>query len=509
MHLHAPVHSRLLTVLVLFGALALSSSTTVFAEDRDVEIVTKRLLESDTNIWHTALSRDDRFVAVGVRGEIQVIALPSGKTEFKLPSGASMFGLSPDGSLVASAGNGGLVVVNRDSGDTVGKRTLPSTPWIDNRFNAARTHRIEFVSNEKLVVVSGNSIVGLDLQSGKESIVLPDKIKHYSFNCSAVSLDQSLLAVGTESGKILVFDISDPTNIVELKTIEPSRPGSVEGLSISEDGMTIYGLTVNLRENPGSRYFAYGLKENGEVRRSLAVHQQSIASAIGPGGRVFIRTDGEEKLRLLDSVSGRWLKTDSTIAARQVKFTGRKPWVVGVKDHKSLWLFVVGTNLQGEVESGQSSRVSSALRHQRKASLLPKYQQEFGEIRTSVDAEQFINRWKGDDDFEGLVAKADEMKPRLKQSEMAAEEEARKRAIAAEEAARKRVLVESQQLTVWRKSLKVESETNCGPVLEVKGNLLKVYSPVRDYGNEHWIKRELLFMPGAGCRFENGSYSGR
>lgn len=58
----------------------------------------------------------------------------------------------------------------------------------------------------------------------------------------------------------------------------------------------------------------------------------------------------------------------------------------------------------------------------------------------------------------------------------------------------------------FRSTIKVGSETNCGPVLEIRADLAKVYSPVKDYGNEHWIRVDQLFPPLTGCRFLNGQY---
>ncbi|MFZ4537463.1 WG repeat-containing protein [Propionivibrio sp.] len=65
---------------------------------------------------------------------------------------------------------------------------------------------------------------------------------------------------------------------------------------------------------------------------------------------------------------------------------------------------------------------------------------------------------------------------------------------------------DSAKIDNFRRGLKVESETNCGPVLDTKGNLIKIYYPVQGYGNEHWIKRGQLLPPGSGCRFVNGNY---
>jgi len=59
---------------------------------------------------------------------------------------------------------------------------------------------------------------------------------------------------------------------------------------------------------------------------------------------------------------------------------------------------------------------------------------------------------------------------------------------------------------LFRSRLKVESETNCGPVIEVKGGLIKIYAPVSNYGNEHWVRLNELFPKDYNCRFYNGKY---
>jgi hypothetical protein len=58
-------------------------------------------------------------------------------------------------------------------------------------------------------------------------------------------------------------------------------------------------------------------------------------------------------------------------------------------------------------------------------------------------------------------------------------------------------------------SIAVGVESNCGPVLEIKGDLTRVYHPVANFGNEHWIRKELLLPTSFGCRFENGTYQGK
>lgn len=65
---------------------------------------------------------------------------------------------------------------------------------------------------------------------------------------------------------------------------------------------------------------------------------------------------------------------------------------------------------------------------------------------------------------------------------------------------------EEAQLKKFRNTLKIGSETNCGPVVETKGDLVKVYFPVANYSSEHWLRSSTVFQPGAGCRFINGNY---
>lgn len=71
---------------------------------------------------------------------------------------------------------------------------------------------------------------------------------------------------------------------------------------------------------------------------------------------------------------------------------------------------------------------------------------------------------------------------------------------------RERVEAAVRAVAAFRKSIKVGEETNCGPVLELKPPLVKIYSPVKDYGNEHWLRMESVFPPGYGCQFVNGKY---
>lgn len=56
----------------------------------------------------------------------------------------------------------------------------------------------------------------------------------------------------------------------------------------------------------------------------------------------------------------------------------------------------------------------------------------------------------------------------------------------------------------FRKSLREGDDTNCGSVIEIKGKLIKVAFAVANYGNEHWVKREVILPPNYYCHYLNG-----
>jgi hypothetical protein len=124
---------------------------------------------------------------------------------------------------------------------------------------------------------------------------------------------------------------------------------------------------------------------------------------------------------------------------------------------------------------------------------------ELANLKTPAETSlTFKNR-----DYDNLIplAKAKLEQYAAKQDALAAAEQ--KARIKAETA---RIAEIQKQHAAWRKGLKVGAVTNCGPVIEIKGTLLKIYAPVKDYGNEHWINRGDLYMPGERCSFLNGAY---
>lgn len=151
--------------------------------------------------------------------------------------------------------------------------------------------------------------------------------------------------------------------------------------------------------------------------------------------------------------------------------------------------------------------------------IVSRYRKGVKEIVTAADARNFITTYASYDpdtlvprvrDIERSLAKKEETEIAQKRLEAETRRQAeifeqarsaREQAAAAEARAQ-----EHKRLVAWRSRIRVESKTNCGPVIEVKGNLIKVYAPVANYSSEHWLERDTLFPPEYNCSWYNGNY---
>ncbi|PKB24405.1 hypothetical protein [Janthinobacterium sp. 64] len=79
---------------------------------------------------------------------------------------------------------------------------------------------------------------------------------------------------------------------------------------------------------------------------------------------------------------------------------------------------------------------------------------------------------------------------------------------AAQEAERQRQ-AEAKKVLAWRKTLQVGSDTFCGPVIEIRHPMVKIFISVQlqGFGNEAWLKSSDIFPPEYGCRNVNGRLS--
>lgn len=147
---------------------------------------------------------------------------------------------------------------------------------------------------------------------------------------------------------------------------------------------------------------------------------------------------------------------------------------------------------------------------------LQRYRDQFESANTSSKFEAFIQSYKNNDPDNLLPQAA------IRRDELRAQE-ARNKAIAEQERVaqlkRAQALQNDQmkqdeirrkerqkEISEFRRTIKIETKTNCGPVLEIKGQLAKIYFPVQNYGNEHWIDKSTLFPWNYRCLFLNGQY---
>jgi hypothetical protein len=89
-----------------------------------------------------------------------------------------------------------------------------------------------------------------------------------------------------------------------------------------------------------------------------------------------------------------------------------------------------------------------------------------------------------------------------KQAKIKAQEAEKARLLALEAEKKEKIRIDNFR----KKKFQEGDQTNCGPVIEVKTKMLKIYFPVQGYGNEHWIMKDTIYPVGYGCRFYNGRY---
>lgn len=117
-----------------------------------------------------------------------------------------------------------------------------------------------------------------------------------------------------------------------------------------------------------------------------------------------------------------------------------------------------------------------------------------GQSRTRQSVDDAIGRFRATEQ-----AKLDQ---RLAEQER----QDRQAAEALEAAEQQRAKAATVRIASFRKSLREGVETNCGPVIQAKPPHVKVYVPIKDYGNEHWIRTDAIYPPDYGCEFVNGGY---
>lgn len=109
-------------------------------------------------------------------------------------------------------------------------------------------------------------------------------------------------------------------------------------------------------------------------------------------------------------------------------------------------------------------------------------------------------------DFDQWVPKAQQRLDKLIAQEAS---DAKERERAQAEANRKKAENEIKRIAEWRKTLQLGSDTFCGPVIEVRGPMIKiaVRAQLPGFSNEAWLKAEEIYPDNYGCRNVNGRLS--
>lgn len=136
-----------------------------------------------------------------------------------------------------------------------------------------------------------------------------------------------------------------------------------------------------------------------------------------------------------------------------------------------------------------------------------------GEVRGALwerssreTVEGLIRRLQSQTDATWAAVDFDHQLPQLHQrlSAIAAQEQAqRDQALAAEQQRQQQL---AQQLQAWRQTVRVGSNTFCGPVIEVRPPMVKIAIrvPLTGYSNEAWLNVNELYSPNYGCLHRNG-----
>lgn len=151
-------------------------------------------------------------------------------------------------------------------------------------------------------------------------------------------------------------------------------------------------------------------------------------------------------------------------------------------------------------------------------------QNRFKDAKTSDDFSHIINECSSSKESEQLVAlaiknrdllKIQEEQKRVQDEQMAKTYELRMQKMIKDAEVENIRLAKIEQKSIdsvtdnikaFRKTLKKGSQTNCGPVIDMKDSSVQVLFPVEGHGDKHWINIDKIYPKGNGCRFVKGKY---
>lgn len=268
------------------------------------------------------------------------------------------------------------------------------------------------------------------------------------------------------------FEINDPSNNTARNNF---AKGIYSCFSNQEKTRPAY--------NPCDSSLALHIDKGSNTAANVMVDVLSLGTALLTSGSLKTMTVDQLKINQLlknsDVLSAvktyRTKQTEQWAFSRADSSAALKNFIANFKDNDVDGLVPQAENKLPSVEAQEASIQ------------LASYHQAYSTASTRSDYEGFINTYQ-DNDPDGLIPKV-----RAKLNELIAKERATEK-------------LEHEELEKWRNSLQVGDETNCGEVLELRRGLVKVNFPVMNYGNEHWIRKDLILKPGADCQFVNGNY---
>ena len=322
-----------------------------------------------------------------------------------------------------------------------------------------------------------------------KSIALTILVLAVCGGCAANS--QQSATIPDETGDEATVSIGFGTNI-------PSQPGVLVLLEPTADGWQIKRL-IDSREVKGRQRIRENIKQEVlYVSSSLDHVEPFFEDTSMVNGATFECTALIDKDDVYSPCHSQFMSVNAGKTVGKNFFAAITTFGLASGTHKAV-------NHEKIVEVLESTNLMNAVATKVQGIQHAEYIEMFQSSTSSEDFRRFVQKYAGSDPdhlVQQALFKRDEALDREMKARLAAEEAQIETARRAQTA----MAAEHDMVLEFQRALEIGSETNCGPVLEIKGDLLKVYFPVRGYGNEHWVRKGRLFPAYYGCRFVNGGY---
>lgn len=422
-----------------------------------------KLEENGISAWQYSVSaKGDVFAILHEREGTALVAMPSGTIDLPAitpdhfpadaPQHQSRIVINPDGKYALSFVRGHVVIRALPDASVVWKGTLGTdrAPYAGSAYyyRAADRRLVVARGNYLLTYALADNAPAQRLSATNISFSEPDRVRYGNFvQSAAYAADGKTMFAGTMDGDLLAIDVGDETprlrwrlNVFQdFKTVGFADDAEryVASLECAEDCQKLIAHS--------SRHFQVAIVDAtvGKVLRKSSLAQRQRLVGAGPG--LFAMTREVDRSR-------------KEFALVNAKFEPIKP----VDSTRDLLLFGLNEGYVSGISGGVGVGWTIAFRDTG---------YEMAEARRRREAEKA------------------EQKRRGKQEAAEAESE------------RNRMLAMERDLPGFRRKLKSGDDSNCGLIVERKGDIALVETMI----GQKWVKVAQLFMPGMrGCRFVNG-----